>query len=399
MSLPHFTLPTKPVFIVAGTLTLALTIGLALVWFSDPSHQPETKLASCTTPAGTLLNHQQIKFGTCGTDICESAIDRPIYSCNNGAVLSTCIPDSTCHDFPDYDNRLGRIAISAGNTCPEEALFGCNCSSGPDADDSLSVGPTFRCPYRYCFSLSQATRSCIQETYYYSDTCPTNLLMFPDQQSCQDFNSTLTDADFKALADAASRGRFKQRQTSGGGTGAVGLAGGTGTANTGIGGGATPLPSTPNLAGTYTTSPLSKLYYQIVGLVPTKYLPPAIANIVESGQEEPLLFGVDPNNPNYITITSPASGDSLTGSVNITGGATNPDFTYYYLEYAPDPNPQGAWTPITGQQTAPVFDGILGTWNTTTLANGTYQLRLAVSLEKTHFHFRYVTINNLHITN
>ena len=42
-------------------------------------------------------------------------------------------------------------------------------------------------------------------------------------------------------------------------------------------------------------------------------------------------------------IRLPASGSQLRGQYAIVGVATHPDFTWYQIGYAPDPNPDGKW--------------------------------------------------------
>jgi hypothetical protein len=76
-------------------------------------------------------------------------------------------------------------------------------------------------------------------------------------------------------------------------------------------------------------------------------------------------------------IRSPASSGQLRGQFTITGIATHPDFTWYQIGYATDPNPSGEWKFFWSSETA-VPDGQLGVWNTTEVADGTYQLILEV---------------------
>jgi hypothetical protein len=81
--------------------------------------------------------------------------------------------------------------------------------------------------------------------------------------------------------------------------------------------------------------------------------------------------------PSICLISSPASGSQLRGEVVITGTATHPDFTWYQIGYAPDPNPDGKWKFFYNSETA-VASGRLGVWNTTQIPDGTYQLILEV---------------------
>lgn len=76
-------------------------------------------------------------------------------------------------------------------------------------------------------------------------------------------------------------------------------------------------------------------------------------------------------------ITSPQDNSTIRGIVSITGTATHPDFWRYDLFYAPDPNPTGDWIFIEVHENM-VDNGALGTWNTTLVPDGVYQLRLRV---------------------
>jgi hypothetical protein len=76
-------------------------------------------------------------------------------------------------------------------------------------------------------------------------------------------------------------------------------------------------------------------------------------------------------------IQGPLDGDILAGLASITGTAAGPAFASYSLEVLID----GIWAPIT-PGTPVVFTpavGLLGMWDTTTLPNGVYTLRLLVN--------------------
>jgi hypothetical protein len=74
-------------------------------------------------------------------------------------------------------------------------------------------------------------------------------------------------------------------------------------------------------------------------------------------------------------ITSPTEGQALAGLVTITGSTNHPEFARWELAYGPDPNPNDAWQPFASGE-APVENGVLGTWNTSVVADGGYMLRL-----------------------
>jgi len=74
-------------------------------------------------------------------------------------------------------------------------------------------------------------------------------------------------------------------------------------------------------------------------------------------------------------IDLPANGGILAGMVSITGTASGTGFLDYKLEYGSGPSPS-SWTQIGSTHTSPVTSGLLGTWDTASLANGTYTIRL-----------------------
>jgi hypothetical protein len=82
-----------------------------------------------------------------------------------------------------------------------------------------------------------------------------------------------------------------------------------------------------------------------------------------------------------IQITSPASGEAISGVVTITGSATHDDFLGYDLAFAHAENPTGTWFSLGEPLQAPVAAGRLGLWDTTGIADGEYSLRLRVWLQ------------------
>ena len=76
-------------------------------------------------------------------------------------------------------------------------------------------------------------------------------------------------------------------------------------------------------------------------------------------------------------ISSPATGSTVRGQVSIIGSALHPNFTWYQVGYATDPNPDGKWSFFHSSEQA-VESGQLAVWNTTSLPDGTYQLILEV---------------------
>jgi hypothetical protein len=88
-------------------------------------------------------------------------------------------------------------------------------------------------------------------------------------------------------------------------------------------------------------------------------------------------------------ITAPADGQQLQGTISVVGSANHPDFNRYELAFGPEPNPNDAWQVFnTGQQ--PVDNNVLGVWNTNTVADGTYSLRLRVVRKDSNYDEAYV---------
>ncbi len=79
-------------------------------------------------------------------------------------------------------------------------------------------------------------------------------------------------------------------------------------------------------------------------------------------------------------ITSPKAGDSLFGPVSIQGTASNPNMQRYVLQFDAQDDSADTWLPIGGPITQQVNNGILGLWNTTTIPDGRYRIRLRVVL-------------------
>lgn len=81
-----------------------------------------------------------------------------------------------------------------------------------------------------------------------------------------------------------------------------------------------------------------------------------------------------------VSLSAPLSGQALQGVVPIQGNSALPGFTQAELSFAYSDNPTGTWFLIAESQT-PVENGALAQWDTTTITDGEYQLRLVVRLE------------------
>ena len=81
-----------------------------------------------------------------------------------------------------------------------------------------------------------------------------------------------------------------------------------------------------------------------------------------------------------VAITSPAPGEILRGQVTITGKVDVPSFVTAQVDFAYASDPTGTWFNIqTFSQ--PLADSTLATWDTTSITDGDYVLRLRVNFE------------------
>ena len=80
--------------------------------------------------------------------------------------------------------------------------------------------------------------------------------------------------------------------------------------------------------------------------------------------------------PDQIIITSPQPGDVVNGSIQIIGTANVPNFGFYKYEIAPIGTQ--SWATISAGREAKQ-DEELGAWNTASLTNGEYFLRLVIT--------------------
>lgn len=78
-------------------------------------------------------------------------------------------------------------------------------------------------------------------------------------------------------------------------------------------------------------------------------------------------------------ISAPSAGQIVQGSVVVTGTVSALGFASYELSFAYADDPTQTWF-LLASGSQPIFEGELGTWNTTTLTDGDYSLRLRVIL-------------------
>jgi len=90
----------------------------------------------------------------------------------------------------------------------------------------------------------------------------------------------------------------------------------------------------------------------------------------------PVPSGMSGCVPDQIMITSPEPGDTVNGIIEIAGTAQSPNFGFYKYEVAP----LGAqnWATISAER-EPKQNEPLGNWNTSSLTNGEYFLRLVIT--------------------
>ncbi|MEN6408266.1 MAG: hypothetical protein ABFD44_00975 [Anaerolineaceae bacterium] len=80
-----------------------------------------------------------------------------------------------------------------------------------------------------------------------------------------------------------------------------------------------------------------------------------------------------------VTITQPLPGAALQGTVNIQGSTAVTDFQSAEIAFAYESDPNSGWFVIQ-RSDQPVENGTLAAWDTTTLTDGIYRLRVRVIL-------------------
>lgn len=75
-------------------------------------------------------------------------------------------------------------------------------------------------------------------------------------------------------------------------------------------------------------------------------------------------------------INNPASNAVVQGQVQIVGSSDHPSFQFYVIEFSPEPVTGSQWQIIGATHNTPVISGVLETWNTTLIPDGSYTLRL-----------------------
>jgi hypothetical protein len=91
---------------------------------------------------------------------------------------------------------------------------------------------------------------------------------------------------------------------------------------------------------------------------------------------QPVPSGMSGCIPDKIIITSPEPSDEVTQTISITGTADVPNFGFYKYEVAPMGSQK--WATIAANRN-PVKNDELGKWNTASVTNGDYFLRLVIT--------------------
>jgi penicillin-binding protein 1A len=94
-----------------------------------------------------------------------------------------------------------------------------------------------------------------------------------------------------------------------------------------------------------------------------------------------------------VNLTSPANGQEVIGPIEIRGQVTAPaNFARYQVEYAPVNTDSFTIIGNFNPQQQPIPDGVLTQWDTRTVPNGDYRLRLAVFSIEGGFIYREITV-------
>lgn len=85
--------------------------------------------------------------------------------------------------------------------------------------------------------------------------------------------------------------------------------------------------------------------------------------------------------PGFAELTSPQSGEVVTGLVTLRGTADHPAFSRFEVQFAYADDETGTWFSIGEPVDTPVIDGRLALWDTAGITDGDYTLRLLVWLQ------------------
>ena len=80
--------------------------------------------------------------------------------------------------------------------------------------------------------------------------------------------------------------------------------------------------------------------------------------------------------PGVIDVSFPKAGDEIKGSITLIGDANIPNFGFYKYEFSP--RDSESWSAVEANRKSVINDK-LGTWDTSAIPQGDYQLRLVVT--------------------
>ena len=110
---------------------------------------------------------------------------------------------------------------------------------------------------------------------------------------------------------------------------------------------------------------------------PTATLPTTSGTPTPEGIQQPTLAPSSVGcTPGVIEWAAPKAGETISASIELSGTINVPNLGFYKYEYAPVGS--DTWTTIAAGNN-PLINGYIGTWNTTPLVPGDYQLRLVVA--------------------
>ena len=89
--------------------------------------------------------------------------------------------------------------------------------------------------------------------------------------------------------------------------------------------------------------------------------------------------------PPRIEVSSPSAGEALQGVVQILGSTDMPDFLSSEVSFGYATDPTSTWFLIE-QSSVPVEEGEIASWDTSTITDGEYRLRLQVFLTTGEVH-------------
>jgi hypothetical protein len=97
-----------------------------------------------------------------------------------------------------------------------------------------------------------------------------------------------------------------------------------------------------------------------------------------------------------VRVQSPMEGDTLQGNVSVIGTVTGIGFKSAEISFRYQDTQSQSWFVI-AQSTAPVVDEVIATWDTSTIADGVYQIRVQAVFDDGRL--QEEIISNLHVRN